>query len=107
VPPLVLQPLVENAVLHGAARRPEGCRLRLSAALRDDALVLEVEDDGPGFEPRAAPADGFGLQSVRERMRALGVGHGLELETAPGRGTRARVRLPMTTMHETEGRIER
>ena len=107
VPPLVLQPLVENAVFHGAARRPEGGRVRLSAALRDEGLVLEVEDDGPGFEPGGAQGDGFGLQSVRERMRALGVGHGLELETAPGRGTRARVRLPMTTMHETEGRIER
>src|SRR5436309_3137427 len=107
VPPLVLQPLVENAVFHGAARRPEGGRVRLSAALRDEGLVLEVEDDGPGFEPGGAQGDGFGLQSVRERMRALGVGHGLELETAPGRGTRARVRLPMTTMHETEGRIDR
>ena len=74
-----------------------------------ERLKVEEEVDARALRCVVPPAqgDGFGLQSVRERMRALGVGHGLELETAPGRGTRARVRLPMTTMHETEGRIER
>ncbi len=94
VPALILQPLVENAVRHGVAARPEGGRVRVSAALRDGHLVLEVEDDGPGFREDDA-ADGFGLHSVRERMRVLGQGHRLEIESGPGRGTLARVRLPV------------
>lgn len=49
VPVLTLQPLVENAIRHGIAVRPEGGTLRIAARLEQDMLWVEVEDDGPGL----------------------------------------------------------
>jgi signal transduction histidine kinase len=101
VPTLLLQPLVENAVRHGLAQRAEGGTLRLSARAEGGRLVLEVEDDGGGFDPAAAaeraPSDdgGFGLHAVRERLRAEGFENALAVESAPGKGTRVTVTLPL------------
>jgi LytS/YehU family sensor histidine kinase len=94
VPPLVLQPLVENAVIHGAASRPEGGTVRIVARREGQSLRLEVVDDGPGFDP-SADGDGFGLHSVRERVRVLGPGHALTVESSPDRGTHAHLMLPV------------
>ena len=69
VPPLVLQPLVENAVRHGIADRAEGGRIELSARIDDARLVLRVGDDGRGFAEESG--DGLGLSSVRRRIAAL------------------------------------
>lgn len=70
VPALLLQPLVENAVQHGASRRPEGATVVVRIARRGDRLVLEVEDDGPG--PTAhPPVDGIGLANTRARLAQL------------------------------------
>ena len=69
VPPLLLQPLVENAIRHGLEPRVAGGRIDISAALQDDGLRLEVADTGVGFDPQGAPrADCFGLAQVRERV---------------------------------------
>ncbi len=106
VPALVLQPLVENAVLHAAGARTEGGTVRLAASVRDGALTLEVADDGPGFDP-AAEGDGFGLRSVRERVRGLGPGHTFEVESSPGRGTRVRVSLPVVEAGQRQGEEDR
>jgi GAF domain-containing protein len=69
VPPLILQPLVENAVRHGIADREDGGRIELRAAVRNDRLVLCVADDGTGAG--ANGGDGVGLTSVRQRLHAL------------------------------------
>ncbi len=98
VPALLLQPLVENAVRYAVADREAGGTITLGARSDGDALVLEVTDDGPGFAPGAPPrGHGVGLESVRERLRLAGEGHALELDTAPGRGTRVTVRVPVVT----------
>lgn len=95
VPTLLLQPLVENAVRHGAASRPEGGTVRLAAWRTPAALVLEVLDDGPGLDATAPPSgNGFGLHSVRERLRATGMPEALSIESGPGAGTRVRITLP-------------
>jgi LytS/YehU family sensor histidine kinase len=106
VPTLLLQPLVENAVLHGIASRPRGGTIRLGARAEDGRLVLEVEDDGTGFDPastaRREPGDdsGFGLHAVRERLRAEGLSDAIAVDSAPGRGTRVRITLPLTSHGE-------
>ncbi len=69
VPPLILQPLVENAIRHGIADRDGGGRIELSAEVRNNRLMLRVADDGNGGG--AAAGDGVGLTSVRQRLRAL------------------------------------
>lgn len=97
VPSLLLQPLVENAVRHAVATRAEGGRIRLAARREGHRLVLEVMDDGPGIDPDAPPSGtGFGLHSIRERLRAGGLDGALTLESPPGGGARARVSLPLT-----------
>jgi signal transduction histidine kinase len=80
VPPLIFQPLVENAVRHGIADRPDGGRIAISARLTAGALRLRVADDGPGLGE--TPANGVGLASVRRRLAAsYGDRARLEIET--------------------------
>jgi signal transduction histidine kinase len=70
LPRLLLQPLVENAVKHGALRRGDGAgEVVVRASLRDDgALVCVVEDNGPGMPDAEVRAGAFGLQAVRRRL---------------------------------------
>ena len=70
VPALILQPLVENAVRHGLADRPEGGRIVLGARVEGGQLVLTVEDDGAAAEP-VSEGTGIGVSTVRERLRVL------------------------------------
>lgn len=95
VPTLLLQPLVENAVLHGAGARVEGGLVRISARREGEQLILEVADDGPGIDGVGRPGNGFGLRSVRERLALAGPPHAVHIESAPGAGTRVRITLPM------------
>ncbi len=69
VPPLILQPLVENAVRHGIADRPDGGRIELRARAEGDRLTLRVADDGRGSNGN--DREGLGLGSVRRRLAAL------------------------------------
>ncbi|WP_244312337.1 sensor histidine kinase [Microbispora hainanensis] len=98
VPFLCLQPLVENAIKHGM---PGEVRVVIRDA--GPEAHIWVEDDGVGMDPehlRAALAEessGIGLSNVDLRMRHLyGQDYGLMVETAPGKGTRIRLRIPKT-----------
>jgi signal transduction histidine kinase len=94
VPPLTLQPLVENAIRHGLAPLARGGTLRVAAAFDDDALVLEVGDDGAGAAAAERPG-GIGLATVRQRLQARFPGEAsAEVTTAPGEGFVVRLRLP-------------
>ncbi|MEM9598929.1 MAG: histidine kinase [Acidobacteriota bacterium] len=106
VPHLSLQPLVENAVLHGIGKRSDAGRIRVSAGRHDDDLVIEVQDDGPGpgrvgcdnrgSEGSPGSGGGLGLTNTRARLAGLyGDAAGVELAEAPGGGCRATVRLPL------------
>jgi LytS/YehU family sensor histidine kinase len=97
VPPLLLQPLVENSIKHGLEPHIAGGRIEVSARRDGDLLVLSVLDSGAGLA-RMAPAGNtrFGLQQVRERLHTLyGSRAGLELQDAAGGGTLACIRLPL------------
>ena len=70
LPPLVLQPLVENALAHGLGGRLHGGSVRVTAAKStEDVLILRVEDDGVGFP--AAPIEGTGLGNLRQRLASV------------------------------------
>lgn len=95
VPRLVLQPLVENALEHGIARRPGAGTVEIAAARDGDRLLLRVSDDGPGLAPGGFPRDGIGLSTTRERLATLyGAAHELSLGAAAGGGFEVRLRLP-------------
>src|SRR4051812_13699064 len=61
VPPLVIQPLVENAIRHGLARRDAPGHIRIEASVRDGLLTIAVHDDGVGLRAADAPGRGIGL----------------------------------------------
>ena len=99
VPQLVLQPLVENALQHGIARRSRAGRLDITAARHGAQLRLTVCDDGPGVASSfsVAGAAGVGLRNTRERLHRLyGERGDLGLATA-GERTTAAIELPLHT----------
>jgi len=74
VPPMLLQPIVENAIRHGVARSPNGGTLVLAAAHTGTRLMLEVRDDGPGpaaSSPGVSDRTGVGLDNTRRRLAHL------------------------------------
>ena len=100
VPRLILQPLVENAIRHGIAPRPEGGTLDIVARPHDGHLWLEVRDDGVGLSGRALDAleKGIGLSNTRSRLECLyGRNYRLEFSTG-GRGLAVRIVLPMQVL---------
>jgi LytS/YehU family sensor histidine kinase len=108
VPEFVLQPLVENAIRHGLAKRETATLLRIEARREGDELVLTVTDDGPG--PEAAPAtpqEGVGLGNTRERLATLyGERARLELRRTSTGGAAAIVRLPYHELERAAGQDE-
>lgn len=92
VPFLLLQPLVENAVIHGIASCPEGGTVEIASHRDRDWLVLKVRDNGAGC---ISSAEGVGLQATRLRLRhGYGEAHRFEFVSSAGQGTTVEVRLP-------------
>lgn len=111
VPPLILQPLVENAIRHGIEPSVQGGAIVVSARPDGDSQVrLTVLDTGVGLGPQAragndaaaSGAPGFGTRQVRQRLVALyGTAACLHLEPGPGGpGAQATIRLPLKPLAE-------
>ena len=100
VPALVLQSLVENAVVHGIAPTNRPGTLAISTRRSGERLELDVRDDGAGAPAapdgaRTARGGGVGLANARERLQQLyGEAQSLAFDSAPERGTRVTVQLP-------------
>ena len=97
VPPLILQPVVENALRHGLWPRPEGGELAIAARRAGDALELEVADQGVGLAPGFALGEtrGVGLANVRARLeRMYGEAGGFEVAGGAAGGVCVRLRMP-------------
>jgi len=97
VPPLMLQPLVENSVRHGLEPQVEGGAITVRARRDGEQLVVEVSDTGVGMTPGAAPSEGgFGLAQVRERLATLyGARSAMVLTARAGGGTCAAITFPL------------
>lgn len=100
VPPMLLQPLVENAVLHGVASELAGGTVRVRVRAAGAGLRAEIEDTGRGLPPgRSGPqvlaeATGVGLRNTHARLQALG-SPGLELTPLRPQGLRVAFTLPL------------
>jgi signal transduction histidine kinase len=93
LPPLVLQPLVENALRHGLGARLEGGHLRIEAGRHNGNLEFTVTDDGAGLPARMH--EGTGIGNLRRRLQTL-YGDEARLSLEPAHpGTRVRLRLPV------------
>src|SRR5688572_5753555 len=91
VPSLVLQPIVENAIQHGMADRPDRGHVNVRATRENGALLLEVKDDGRGLGPGG---EGIGLSNTRERLRRLYGADG-RLEIVNDKGVTVRLMIPL------------
>ena len=96
VPNMLLQPLVENACVHGVARTRGDCSLEITTRVDGSDLVISIYNDGPPVRPDWQTRSGIGLRNTAERLALLyGDRSSLEL-TSFGQGARLRVRLPLT-----------
>ena len=96
LPPLTLEPIVENAVKHGIRKNADGQgTVSITTAELEDRYELQVRDDGPGFDPDAASGDRshVGIRNVRERLQRI-CGGKLEISSEPGKGTLVRICVP-------------
>jgi two-component system LytT family sensor kinase len=105
VPSMILQPLVENSIKHGLARKVGAGSITIRSRLESGRTIIEVEDDGMGFvldrlnEPMAS---GIGLANVRERLRVIyGATYQLTITSEPGQGTICRIEVPEMLIPET------
>src|SRR4051812_17552011 len=99
IPNLLLQPIVENAILHGVMPKSGPGRVDVKGHVADGNLHLEVRDDGPGLGDGMKRAkEGIGLTNTRERIKKIygAAGH-LSLVSEPGRGVTVQIVLPCRT----------
>lgn len=96
IPPLLLQPLVENAVRHGIAPLRTGATLRLRARIQGTTLAIDVEDNGAGAELASCRSGcGLGLRAVQRQLQARFADAGrLEVDTFPRLGFKASIQMP-------------
>jgi sensor histidine kinase YesM len=99
LPPMLVQPLVENAVRHGIEPQVNGGRIVLKVAREDRHLRISVQDDGAGIQANAVSSgSGLGLANVRERLRTrYGPDARLQLGEIQPHGFSATLLLPLDT----------
>jgi two-component system LytT family sensor kinase len=98
VPNLILQPLVENAIRHGVARRISSGLVAVSARRTDGLLQIKVYDDGPGLQAgwRMEQSGGIGLANTRERLQQLyGPEHRFDVRNREEGGVEATLMIPL------------
>jgi signal transduction histidine kinase len=94
---------VAQEALHNAVRHAGADRISVSLRPRGGRVVLEVRDDGAGFDLRAVERVSRRLGLASMRARALAAGGGLALASAPGRGTAVRLEVPAESWRPTRG----
>jgi two-component system LytT family sensor kinase len=109
LPPMILQPLVENAMKHAVSKTSAPSRIDVSVARRGDWLVLMVRDTGPGDGNAANDDDdgvagmGIGLSNTRARLEEIyGRDHALDFERAPDGSHTVSIRLPYHTARDLQ-----
>ena len=113
IPQFILQPIMENAVVHAFGDASSGYFIRIHSSACDNVLHILVEDNGRGMEKNElhslqlslnrdeAPDESIGLVNVNQRIRLFyGESYGLQISSTPGKGTRIEILLPLRTHSE-------
>jgi sensor histidine kinase YesM len=108
VPVFLLQPLVENAVIHGIAKKEQGGKITISTGQTDDALKICVADTGAGMNPdtlqglmktlRGEPSDvrvGIGIGNLYKRLETLYGPGSMQISSTAGKGTQVDITIPL------------
>ena len=93
VPPLSVQPVVENAIKHGILKRIEGGTVTIRTYKAADGYACEITDDGVGFDPEVLKEDDnkhFGLRNIERRLAIMGQGK-MTFVSVPGKGTKVTI----------------
>ena len=96
IPSLTLQPLVENAVKHGVCKKAEGGTIVIRTTESEKEYLVEVIDDGVGFNPDVPPSDGrvhVGVTNVKNRLKNMVNGR-LDVSSTINKGTRMSIHIP-------------
>lgn len=107
-PKLILQPLVENSIVHGFLGKKDNGKLRIRGWLREDRMIITITDNGSGIEPeelqrilagerrKSYNGGGFGIRNIDERVKlAFGESYGLRIRSRYGVGTQVSLTLPL------------
>ena len=113
IPQFILQPIMENAVVHAFGNASSGYFIRIHSSACDNVLHILVEDNGRGMEKNElhslqlslnrdeAPDESIGLVNVNQRIRLFyGESYGLQISSTPGKGTRIEILLPLRNHSE-------
>lgn len=110
VPPLLIQPLVENAIRHGVNMKKEGGTVSIHITKTIDGHLIKVSDDGVGMtkekvqdirNQKFSNEDGIGLQNIQKRMHRL-FGEGLQIKSVLGEGTTISIKIPDRRTYQNE-----
>lgn len=100
IPKLLLQPLVENAIIHGIEPSGQNCHLNLSVfRLSSSRIMITIEDDGIGFDQEMATRH-MGLSNVSKRLTLIDSRNCMEIESSPGEGTIITLEIQTEERHE-------
>ena len=94
IPPLSVQPIVENAVKHGITKRADGGTIKITTYDADEIYIVEIIDDGVGFDTENTEMH-VGIRNVRNRIRSNCRGE-MSIKSTPGIGTRVTIEIPKT-----------
>jgi len=109
IPPLIIQPLVENAVRHGIAVKEDGGSLQVMVSKLDSELHVSVQDDGVGMNKKQSEdifrknnleysSEGIGLKNINQRMEQIyGPQYKMVIDSQPESGTIVNLRIPMAS----------
>jgi two-component system LytT family sensor kinase len=102
VPCMLLQPVIENAVVHGIAARSEHGCITISAERENGTLRLQVTDTGPGFDAEPEQREGLGMAITRGRLEQMyGTRHQIRYGGGPGTGAQVSITIPFARQSET------
>lgn len=106
LPTLTLQPLVENAVRHGICQKRKGGTIKLSTQDLGDYILISIEDDGVGFDPRKVDSERVhvGIDNVRSRIQLMCNGS-VSIDSRPGEGTVCTICIKKILKRETKLKI--
>ena len=96
IPPLTVQPIVENAVKHGITKKADGGTVKISTFSTEKSYVIEIIDDGVGFDPEALTAQDqrhVGLENVESRVTRMCKGS-IFVKSTVDVGTRVTIEIP-------------
>lgn len=95
IPPLTIQPIVENAIKHGLVEHGRSGTVCINAMREEDCILIEVTDDGVGFNmEQQGRGESVGLKNVRYRLENM-VNGSIAIESSPGEGTTVTIKIPL------------